>query len=221
MSVWRFYDELTGVMRPRIFNGSADSAQACATVGCKPIPGIFDHLSQRVDISAQPPPDPDPWPTDGMGNPLPREPWYPPVIDYQLPAPEDDTWQTWAWDANTKRWVSTPTLAAIKRSARQRMAAAWNQDRTAGVSIGGKVAPTDADAWTRYLAIKEMAADGGWIDVPIPLVDGTFELLTQAKLAALWTALKTMERELLVRLRDRVDSINAAADATAVDAVVW
>jgi hypothetical protein len=221
MSAYRLYDPLTGLFDRRRLVCPPDQLQANTPDGRAAIPGEFDPLSQRVDISVQPPPDPDPWPTDEFGNRLPLQPWYPPVIDYQPPAPADDASQTWAWDTDTKRWVSSPTLAAIKRSARQRMAAAWNEARVAGVSIGGKVAPTDADAWTRYLAIKEMAADGGWIDVPIPLVDGTFELLTQAKLAALWTALKTMERELLVRLRDRVGSINAAADAAAVDAVVW
>lgn len=168
-----------------------------------------------------PPPDPDPWPTDGAGMPLPREPWYPPVIDYQPPAPADDQWQTWAWDAGIKRWVSAPTLLALKRAKRQELAAAWNVAKAEGVSIGGKVAPTDTESWTRYLALKEMAGEGGWIDVPIPLLDGTFELLTQAKAAALWTALKAMERTLLVKLRDKNDLVVAALTPEDVAVITW
>jgi hypothetical protein len=216
----RFYDLATG-----IFTGGGISADAAVIAANTPAglgaylvpPGAPkpDPLSQRVDITAQPP---DPPLLDEFDQPIP---WLPPLIDYQPPAPADDQWQTWAWDAGTKRWVSTPTLAAVKRSARQRMAAAWNEAKAQGVTFGAKTAPTDADSWTRYLAIKEMAAEGGWIDVPIPLADGTFELMTQAKMITLWGALKTMERTLLTQLRDRIQAINSATTAAEVDAVTW
>jgi hypothetical protein len=215
-AIWRFYDLTTGIIRPRVFTGSKDMATLNVPQGLGMLPGDFDHLSQRVDISVQPPPPV----LDEFGNPI-GPPWYPPVVDYQPPAPADDQWQTWAWDAAIKRWVSTPTLLAHKRSARQRMTEAWNAAKAAGVTFGTKTAPTDADSWTRYLAIKEMAADGGWIDVPIPLADGSFELMTQAKMVTLWGALKDMERALLTRLRDRVQSINAATTQAQVEAVVW
>ena len=210
---WHFYNLADGLFARHYFDGKS---KPNAVDGFALIPGEFDPLSQRVDITATPPPPV----FDELGNDI-SPPWYPPVIDYQPPAPQDDQWQTWAWDANTKRWVSTPTLLAHKRTARQRMAQAWNTAKAQGVTVGGKTAPTDADSWTRYLAIKEMAADGGWVDVPIPLADGTFELLTQAKAATLWGALKTMERTLLARLRDRVEAINAATTQAEVEAVTW
>lgn len=143
------------------------------------------------------------------------------VVPYQPAAPAADAMQTWAWDATAERWQAVPTLAVIKRDAKQAMAAAWNTAREAGVTLGGKVAPTDAAAWTRYLAIKQMAADGGWTDIPIPLLDGNFHLLTQAQAGALWTALKDMERTLLARLKARVESIAAATTAAEVSAIVW
>ena len=192
----------------RTFMAPREAAEANVPPGKLLIPGPVDYLCMRVDVSAIPP-EPKP------------ENWYPPVIDYQPPAPADDPWQTWAWDAGIKRWVSTPTLAAVKRNARQRMAAAWNAAKAQGVTFGTKTAPTDADSWTRYLAIKEMAADGGWIDVPIPLADDTFELMTQAKMITLWGALKTMERTLLAQLKNRVEAINAATTAAQVEAVTW
>jgi hypothetical protein len=215
---WRFYDPTTGVMLRREFIGPRRLVAQNTPAGYASIPGNFDPLSQRVDISVQPPIVPAP---DESQGPVDPTHWWPPVIDYIPPAPADDQWQTWAWDAAIKRWAATPTLAAHKRNATQRMAQAWNAARAAGVSIGTKTAPTDADSWTRYLAIKAMAADGGWVDVPIPLLDGSFELLTQAKAAALWAALKDMERTLLVRLRDRVQDINAATTQAQVEAVTW
>jgi hypothetical protein len=214
--MWRFYDLSTGIMRPRRFTGNAELAALNTPPNCAAIPGDFDHLCQCVDISVQPPAPV----FDSQGNDI-SPPWYPPVIDYVPPQPAADKWNTWAWDVDTKRWVAVPTLASIKRDARQRMAAKWDEARSAGVVIGGKTAPTDADAWTRYLAIKAMSAEAGWVDVPIPLADGSFELLTQAKAAALWTALKSMERTLLAQLRDRVQAIDAAATAEEVSAVVW
>lgn len=213
---WHFYDQATGVMLGRRLICPSSQLPGNTPSGYLPIPGDFDHLSQRVDITAQPPPPV----FDAQGNDISPE-WWPPVIDYQPPAPAADQWQTWAWDAVTKRWVSVPTLSAHKRAARQRMAEAWTAARQAGVSIGGKVAPTDADSWTRYLAIKAMSGDGGWVDVPIPLADGTFELLTAAKFATFWTALKDMERTLLIRLRDRGEAIRTAATQAEVEAVTW
>lgn len=214
MTWWSFYRADTGAISSRAYFGN-EAAQN-APPEWVPIPGRFDHLSQRVDITAVPPPPV----FDELGNDI-SPPWYPPVIDYQPPAPANDQWQTWAWDAAIKRWVPSPTLAAVKRAAKQRMAAAFNEARAAGVTIGGKVAPTDADSWTRYLAINAMAGDGGWLDVPIPLADGSFELLTQAKAATLWTALKAMERTLLAQLRGRVEAIAAATTKAEVDAVTW
>jgi len=205
------YDISTGLFTGGRFSGSLRLPADRASVL-----GEFDPLSQRVDITVQPPPPV----LDQEGRDI-SPPWTPPVIDYQPPPPADDAWQTWAWDAGIKRWVSQPTLAGLKRDAKQAMAAAWNTAREAGVTVGGKVAPTDAAAWTRYLAIKQMAADGGWTDIPIPLLDGSFHLLTQAQAGALWTALKDMERTLLARLRARVESIAAATTAAEVSAVVW
>jgi hypothetical protein len=54
------------------------------------IEGVTDWQSQRIDL------------TTGE------------LVDYQPPAPLDDDLRTWAWNTETKRWVSSPTLAANK-----------------------------------------------------------------------------------------------------------
>lgn len=126
------------------------------------------------------------------------------------------------WRLVDGRWERILSLAEIKAAKRQQLAAAWQVDTRAGVTIGGKVAPTDPDSWTRYLALKAMAEEAsGWVDVPIPLVDGTFEVLTQAKAQALWSALKAMERTLLAKLQAKVSLVAAATTAADVEAVQW
>jgi hypothetical protein len=129
------------------------------------------------------------------------------------------------WNPQTKVWVDPRTaeeaLAQAKAEKRQELTQAWSNERAAGVLVGTKQAPTDAEAWTRYLTIKAMAADGGWVDIPIPLVDGTFELLTLAKANALWAAIKDMERALLAKLRDRLTAVQAASTVQQVQEVSW
>lgn len=93
-STWSFYDAATGTFsRGRIVCSPAQLA-ANTPHGCVPIAGAFDPLSQRVDI--------------GTGQ----------VVDYQPPAPTDDDLRTWAWNADTRRWVASPTELAVANAAR-------------------------------------------------------------------------------------------------------
>ena len=112
-------------------------------------------------------------------------------------------------------------LAQAKADKRQELAGAWQDAMQAGVTVGGKLVPTDPTAWVDYLTINAMAGEAGWVDTPIQLVDGSFELLTPAKAAALWTALKAHRRTTTAQLRDRVEAVHAAATVAAVLAIVW
>ena len=216
MRTWSFYCVDTGVFLPRSFVASAERMVEMNTpAGHRAIPGTFDRLCQRVDISVLPS-EVEIDPVTGL-----PAPWYPPVIDYQPRAPADDQWQTWAWDAEQKLWVASPTLAAVKRDKMQELAAAWQVAMRSGVTVApGKIAPTDQAAWLDYLSLYLMA-QAGWVDTPILLADGTFELLTQAKVQALWDALKGQRRTQMAKLRTLIESVNAAASVAAVDAITW
>lgn len=113
MSAWSFYFADTGLFSTVRIRGDESFALVNIPDGCLPIPGCYDRLSQRVDVSVEPP---DPWPSGSeMDSPAPsEEPWYPPVIDYQPPQPKDDEWKTWTWNDKINRWVSSPTDAALK-----------------------------------------------------------------------------------------------------------
>lgn len=125
------------------------------------------------------------------------------------------------WSNATMTWEDGRTLAAAKAQKRQELAGAWKATMAAGVSVGGKVAPTDSAAWVDYLTLILMAQEAGWVDTPIELADGSFELLTQAKASALWAALKTLRRTQTAKLRDKVALVNAAATREDVATISW
>ena len=198
------------------------------------IRGRFDHLSQRVDISVQPPSDTaaprviestDPVTGDTITETLPPEPWYPPVIDYQPPAPANDQWQTWAWDTSTKRWVSTPTLAAHKRTARQRMKTAALAADVADITLQGSTIAADADTRTQLYneaLVAQMALiDAQAFSLTWERTDGSTVTLTAAQLKNLIRAIRQRSDDIRAQYRARVQTINSAATQAAVETVVW
>ena len=93
VSIWSFYDATTGVFSGAEFHGTSDERDAQLShlgSGVCAYQGGVDYLSQRFDVATSQ------------------------VVDYQPPAPASDANQTWLWDAGTKRWISTPTLSALR-----------------------------------------------------------------------------------------------------------
>lgn len=93
------------------------------------------------------------------------------ITDWQPPAPADDEWQTWAWDSGLRRYLATPTVAAIARAARaerdSRMQACdWVTARAYEL---GEPVPTD---WADYRqALRDVTSQAGFpqaIDWPVP-----------------------------------------------------
>lgn len=58
--------------------------------GCAAIEGVYDHLSQRVDIAT--------------GK----------VVEWQPPKPADSEFESHEWSTEHKRWLPKPTLKALK-----------------------------------------------------------------------------------------------------------
>ncbi|WP_428421978.1 tail fiber assembly protein [Methylibium sp.] len=100
--------------------------------------GVYDHLSQRVDLIT------------GA------------VVDWQPPAPADTEFETWAWDAKTRRWLSTPTEAAIARDVRterDRRLAACDWVTARAVELGEPVPA----AWAAYRqALRDVPLQAGF-----------------------------------------------------------
>lgn len=90
MSAWHFYRLADGGLTGRTFSGPQDALSLNLPDGCGAIDGHFDPQSQRVNLAT------------GL------------VEDWQPPAPPDTELLVHYWDAGSKRWLATPTLAALK-----------------------------------------------------------------------------------------------------------
>ena len=98
MSAWSFYSPSTGLFTGRIFRGDNDSIDANTPDGTAALEGEHDHLSRRVDLSVL---------TEIT------------VVDWQPPAPVNTALETFDWKPDAKRWVGTPTSAALAHCARK------------------------------------------------------------------------------------------------------
>lgn len=88
---YNIYDNLTGLFTGVTVRGPTHLAEANCPPGHSWVIGDqIDHLAQKFDLQTNT------------------------VVDYQPPAPADDSNHTWAWDATKKRWESSPTLAALR-----------------------------------------------------------------------------------------------------------
>lgn len=94
MSTWHFYRLSDGQFNGMRFEGPEQYLAPNIPPGCGAITGVVDALSQRVDLES------------GA------------LLDWQPPAPADDEFRTFAWDTVLRRWISTPTDAAVARDAR-------------------------------------------------------------------------------------------------------
>lgn len=71
------------------------------------------------------------------------------LVDYQPPPPADTEFETWSWDADSRRWVATPTAAAHWRVVRE------ERDRRLRDSDWRVIAATEraerpSKAWLEY-----------------------------------------------------------------------
>ena len=120
-----FYDLQTGLFTGQSLGGPAKWVDANLPDGVGVWPEMIDHLSQRLDLAT------------GL------------IVDYQPPAPTADEFTQWTWDAESKRWQASATLAGKWRLVRaerdQRLSGSdWivTKSAEAGVAV-----PT---AWKAY-----------------------------------------------------------------------
>ena len=101
MKVQWFYRIADGVLTGDTYAGQ--DIEANTPPGCAAIDGVTDWRAQRVNVAS--------------GK----------LIDWKPPAPADDDMQAWSWDGAARRWVPSPTPAAlaaqIRRERDQRLAA--------------------------------------------------------------------------------------------------
>lgn len=225
MPAWSTYDKASGLFAGIVIRGDIEDAHANSTGAQGCVPGEHDPLSRRVDITAVPPPDPDPWPVDADGKPLPRVPWFPPVIDYQPPAPDADQWQTWAWDAEAERWLPVPTLAALKFEKWAEIKAQRDAVEFGPFEWDGSVFDGDKMAQGRIVG-KVLAATlaidrGAAFEQTWKLADNSFRTLDATDMIAVGEALDANISTAHATAAVLWLQLQAAATAEAVAAVTW
>lgn len=90
---WSIYSTVTGLFTGMVYAGAEATLADNLPPDCAAVEGAYDPLSQRVDLNT------------GA------------VVDYQPTPPADTELSTWSWDAESRRWVPAPTLAALRATA--------------------------------------------------------------------------------------------------------
>lgn len=138
MKQWSFYDPESGLFSGRTYGGSEQLLELNTPKGLAAIEGSHDHLSKRVNL-------------------LTGE-----VVDYQPPAPPDNEFETFEWNAEVKRWISQPTTAAKARDVRaerDRRLAACDWVVAKALESGGAVPPE----WSAYrTALRDLTGQLGF-----------------------------------------------------------
>ena len=204
-ATWSFYDAATGAIAPGSITCSPAQLAANTPAGHLPLEGSFDPLSQRVVIAA------------GGATPV--------VIDYQPPAPADDELQTWAWDAGTKRWLATPTLAALQLAARERIKAAREAAVNAPKATSFGTFDADPESRANIAAVVAMAQTADKLGMPsgvsFTLADNTRPEFTLAQIESAALQVGAQVQACYDHADALFQQIDAAADAAALDAIVW
>jgi len=191
MSIYSLYREESGIFTG-VTVGTADPLvlEQNTPAGCQAIAGQFAHLSQRVDLdllaarqaaidAASAPEEPviiEGTPGEiaaaqaaqraAQARRIAAAKALSAVVDYQPPAPQDTALLTWAWSADTKRWLSTPTSEAINADAvaavkaeRSRRLNETDWIITKSVELGTAISP----GWRAYrLALRDVTLQPGY-----------------------------------------------------------
>lgn len=219
MSSWSFYDPASGVFAGYDFSGPDQQVLANTPAGYASILGRFDHLSQRVDVSATPPAQPK---LDAQGQPVP---WYPPVIDYQPPAPANDAMQTWAWHAGIKRWLSQPTLASLKLARWSAIKAAREAAEYSPFAWDGSSFDADSESQRRIQGAAQLAmiaaAAQQAFSIDWTLADNTVRTLSGTEMIGVGLALGTHVATQHVIARGLRAEIEDATTSQQLEAINW
>ena len=146
---WHIYRLADGALTGQslwVEEGDDQVLSSNTPTGCGAVTGVTDWQAQRVDLETLE------------------------VVDWQPPAPANDELRTWSWSADVRRWVSTPTVAALAslvRAERDRRLAACDWVLLRSLELAQPV-PTDWAAYRAALrAVPEQPGFPTSIDWPI------------------------------------------------------
>lgn len=229
MKCTRFYDAVTGIFTPsQMLLPNAEAVAANTPAGTVAVLIEVDHLTQRVDIAATAAAleawqNAEPQLVDAPGGPVRMVVARPDpvVVDYQPPAPADDTLQTWAWDAASKRWQASPTLLAVQLARWEAIKASRSAAIAAPLATPYGIFDADPDSQAKISGAVQLLQLSGATSIAWTLHDNATIELTTAQLIEVGVLLGVREQAAFatgVALRAQ---INAATDAASLNAIGW
>lgn len=195
---WSFYDLATGKVADLVITSDAAAAELNAPTGHAPIAGPLDPLSQRVDVAT------------GA------------VVDWQPPAPPDDASQTWAWDAEARRWVSRPTIAAQRAAAWELIKAERGRRLSSTFSCAGRVYQIDRDnvPGAALDALRAQLASEPW-SIDWTLADNSVVTLNSSQMIEMAMAMRQAISDLWAASEQLRSQIEAATTPEQLAAIAW
>jgi hypothetical protein len=170
ISTWSFADA-QGYFIGRVYAGSEEFLALNTPADHIAVEGRHDPLCRRWDAVAEA------------------------VVAYQPDAPADDDLQTWAWDEEAERWVSQPTLAAIKVARWAAIKAARDAAEFGGFAWDGSSFDSDGQSQSRIMGATQLATLAAAAEQPFAidwtLQDNTVRTLSGAEMIAVGMALGT------------------------------
>lgn len=198
---WSFHDTTTGLFSGTRLTCSPAQLEANTPPGHAPMAGLYDPLSQRVDLAT------------GQ------------VVAYQPPAPADDDLRTWSWDEGTQRWVPTPTLVALRAKRWAEIKAARDAAEAAGFTWDGSTFDSDLQSQGRIQGAVQLALLAAQAQEPFAiawtLADNTVRTLDGADAVAVGLALAAHVQAVFGHGRDLRAQIDAAASAEELQLIEW
>ena len=144
-TVFSYFDAASGQFTGTTIEVSREDLLPCDPPGLAKIAGRFSKENRRVDLRP-----------DDFGD------GFPVVVPWQPPPPADTALMTWAWDAQSERWVGSPTIEAIAlgvRAERARRLAACDWVVARSLDTGEPV----PDVWRAYRqALRDVTEQSGF-----------------------------------------------------------
>lgn len=202
MSRWSLYDLATGALTGmQVSDQRPDHIEQMAAAGIGLVAGEHDHMCRRVDLET--------------GE----------VVDYQPPAPADTELQAWTWDAGTKRWVASPTLAALKAAKWALVRAQRDAVEFGGYAWDGSTFDSDSQSQSRIMGAVQMAvlaaSAGQPFSIAWTLADNTARTLSGAEMIGVGLQLGVHVGTAHTIARALRELIEAATTAEELEAIEW
>ena len=193
--MWSFYNTSTGLFTDSTYHGTVEFLPFNTPPNCAAIEGAHDRLSKRINDKGQ-------------------------VIEYVPLKPADTGLVTWSWDAGIKRWVTTPTLEALKHDKWEEIKGNRSSAQNASLSTPWGLFNHDESSRQAILSIAQAGKEIK-TNVKVTLADNSVTELSPGQLMELFVlSFNKIQsiRKVATKLRKQIGDARTVAE---LETVVW